>query len=288
MANRSRSCSPMGTVRAPEVDLEKGVELEEEVNPTQAFFNEVAVLRQENKDIQAKIQIIRELQAESLSKVTDEETAAVNNQISAQVAELSKMNAEMTRRIKLLASKTKEDSDHANHVKLIEKEFKQAIHRYQEVEVEYKKKMREQLARQYLIVNPDATEEDIKKVQEEGNQPIFLTAIMDARREQGSSALNEVRNRYKEIQKIEQTMEELADLFTQLNQLVYQQDEAIQESEDKARKTAEDVEAGANTLGVAIEHAKRARKNKWWLLIIVFIIIIIILFAVLFTIKPWE
>ncbi|KAK6535022.1 Plasma membrane t-SNARE, secretory vesicle fusion [Arthrobotrys megalospora] len=278
----------MGTVRTPEPDLEKGLEPTVEVNPTQAFFDEVAFLRQENKEIQAKIQIIRELQAESLSKVTDEETNIVNNKITANVAELSKMNAEMTRRIKLLASKTKEDSDNAKHVKLIEKEFKQAIHRYQEVEVDYKKKMREQLARQYLIVNPDATEEDIKRVQEEGNQPIFLTAIMDARREQGSSALNEVRNRYKEIQKIEQTMEELADLFTQLNQLVYQQDQEIDNIVAQAEETERNLDEGVKILDSAIGHAEKARKFKWWLLIIVVIIILIILFAVLFTIKPWE
>ncbi|KAK6495926.1 Plasma membrane t-SNARE, secretory vesicle fusion [Arthrobotrys musiformis] len=280
------------------------------ISATQAFLNDVARLREENKAIEAKIQAISNLQVESLSKLTYGDP-----QLCANMAELSIANAKMVESIRSLFLKAK-GSENIAHATVIQKGFEETMRQYQKAQVEHMKQMREQLARQYRIVNPNATQEDIERVQEKGDQPIFSTTVgcsipfapklepsfplgqqadfkeylqtLEARIGQGSSDLKDVHSHYINIQKIEQSMEELAELFKQLNELIYAQDISIGEGEDRVQEVAADVEAGANKLGTAFNHAEKTRKNKRWLLIIALIITLIIFFAAIFTIKPWE
>ncbi|KAF3915545.1 Syntaxin-1B [Orbilia brochopaga] len=198
------------------------------------------------------------------------------------------MNTDMTARIKDIKGNTLEISDRSKHVELVEKHFRANMQRQREVEVEYRKKERDVLERQYRIVNPDATDEEIEQVREAGSDlQVFLEATKDVRVTGAKAAINEVRTRYNEIQKIEQTMVELSELFEQLNQLVWQQETEV----EQIKKDGEDAEAN---LGEAVQHldaaivsSQSARKKKWWLFLI-FIIIVIIVIIVIVTQHPWS
>lgn len=59
----------------------------------------------------------------------------------------------------------------------VDRRLKKAINTYQTVESEFRRRVREQQERQYRIVRPDATEEEVRQACEEPNQQIFQQAV---------------------------------------------------------------------------------------------------------------
>jgi syntaxin 1B/2/3 len=104
-----------------------------------------------------------------------------------------------------------------------------------------------------------------------------------------SSVLGSVRARHNDIQRIEKTLVELAQLFQDIDEQVVVQGNMVQTIEDRTDNVKTDTEAANTQLGKGIASARRARKMKWCLLIffILVLIIIAIVLAVYFTIiKP--
>ncbi|KAK6340934.1 Plasma membrane t-SNARE, secretory vesicle fusion [Orbilia brochopaga] len=258
-------------------------------NP-QAFFSEIGELRQLNNDINAKITEIENLQHESLSQVDEYSISQTAGSVDAVAAEISSMNRSLADRIRTLKSKTVNDADKASQVTVLQRTFEKTINRYQQVEVAHQKKTREQIARQYRIANPTATEDDIREIQEgDANPQIFSQATMAGQRSGAArSALAEVRSRHNDIQKIERTMVELAQLFEHMNQLVVEQGEVVNQIEDHGNKVEEDTGTAVKELDTAIKSAAGARRKKWWCLLLVLIIIIIVVIIVVVVTKPWQ
>ncbi|KAF3933482.1 Syntaxin-1A [Dactylella cylindrospora] len=257
-------------------------------NP-QAFFGEIAYLRQGNQDINDRITEIENLHQESLSRIDESSIAEVASKLDAATAEVSQMNRTMAAKIRDLKSKTLSDPEKAGQVGVIERSFKQTLTRYQQVEVSYQRKARDQLARQYRIANPDATEDEIRDAQEANSSaPVFSQAVMQNRRGAARSALAEVRSRHTEIQKIEKTMIELAQLFEEMNQLVVEQEVIVDQIAEHGVNIHDDTKNANTQLAHAVDSARGARRKKWWCLLIAILVIIIVIIIVLVVVKPWA
>ncbi|EPS35081.1 hypothetical protein H072_11471 [Dactylellina haptotyla CBS 200.50] len=248
----------------------------------QAFFDQITAINADIKEINEKIADITALHDTELATIDETERAEIEAETSAQTSELTSMNSAMTQRIKTLASETDLESDNSKHVQLVEKNFKKALQQYHECEVSYMRKMREMLARQYKITNPDATEEEVAEFVEtaQTHEQVFVNGVLSSRLTEGRSALREANKRYQNIRKIERDMEQLADLFVELNELVWKQHDQIKEVEDHALDVERNMIEASAHLTKAIHFREAARKKKWWCLIIVIIVIIILIAAI--------
>lgn len=266
-----------------------GQPYQQATNP-QVFFGRIAELRQMNEDINSRITDLERLQNESLGHVDESSSAEATRHIDALVAEISTMNRNMAGKVRQLKSEALRDQEKANQVGPLERSFKQTLTRYQQIEVAYQKRSRELLARQYKIANPNATDEQIRDIQEgDANAQIFTQATMQGNRTGAArSALAEVRSRHNDIQKIEKTMVELAQLFEDMNKLVEEQDQVVDQIGEYSHKAEQDTGAAVVQLDTAIKSAEGARRKKWWCLLLVFIIIIIIVIIVVVVTKPWA
>jgi syntaxin 1B/2/3 len=108
----------------------------------------------------------------------------------------------------------------------------------------------------------------------------YIQLLNSDRRGQASSTLRNVKERHEAIQKIEQQMVELAQLFQDLDQIVTQQEPLVANIEQKGEEIHDNVVQANTEIGGAIEKARSARRKKWWCLLIVVIIIIIIAIVV--------
>lgn len=60
----------------------------------------------------------------------------------------------------------------------VDRKLKNAINEYQQVESEFRKKLSEQMARQYRIVKPDASEEEVRAaIEDTSNNQVFSQAV---------------------------------------------------------------------------------------------------------------
>ncbi|KAE8447060.1 hypothetical protein EG329_011195 [Mollisiaceae sp. DMI_Dod_QoI] len=170
----------------------------------------------------------------------------------------------------------------APQVGKVDRQLKVTINKYQQVDRDFRKKLEEQAARQYRIVRPDATEEEVRQAVEEPNQQMFAQALMQSNRQgQSRQVMDAVRQRSEAIKKIESQIIELAELFQDMDNLVMQQEAAVVNIEQKGEEVVENMDKGTEQIGVAIQSAKNARKWKWWCLGIVVLIIAIIVIVIL-------
>jgi syntaxin 1B/2/3 len=181
-------------------------------------------------------------------------------------------------RVKNIKSKPESGSPrNAPQVGRVDRRLKQTINRYQTMEAEFRRDSQAAAERQYRIVKPDATEAEVREACADPDTPIFQQALLSSdRRGQAQSSLRNVKERHDAIQKIERQMVELAQLFTDLDQIVMQQEPLVANIEQKGEEVHDNVVKANEEIGGAIEKARSRNRKKWWCLLIVIIIIIII------------
>ncbi|KAF9005575.1 t-SNARE [Cyathus striatus] len=151
-----------------------------------------------------------------------------------------------------------------NQLNLLRSQFADALRKYQRVEQENRAKLRERAERQFKIVKPDATPEEVREVVEGGGHQVFAQALLSSTRYGESRvAYREVQERQVELQRMEKTLAELAQLFTDMGTLVEQQDVVINNVENTAIEVETDMRKGLEHTETAVKHARSARKKRW-------------------------
>jgi len=245
----------------------------------QAFLERVDFAKAEIKTLSSNISEIASLHQSALSSPDSNSSAQLENLVT----QTQLKNTQIRDQIKYLeadAVKTQDGtkSFKARQAKLLKTEFEKALGDYQQEEVAYRQRYRDQIARQYRIVNPEATEAEVQEASEMdwGSEGVFQTALKSNRSGQATSVLGDVRARHNELQRIEATLTELAAMFADMAQIVEAQDPVVEHTEANAIQTAEDVDKGNTEIEKANEHARRRNRLKWWCLLVVVLIILAI------------
>ncbi|KAI0437755.1 t-SNARE [Xylaria telfairii] len=246
--------------------------------PQQEFLGRIDFLRNEIGTLTSNVEAIASLHQRSLAEA-DSGGVAVQ-QLERTVAETQSLNAGIRDQLKFLANDANRTVDGSRAVKerqvnTIKAQFERELRNYQEEESSFRGRYRDQIARQYRIVNPEASEDEVREATEAdwGNEGVFQTALRTNRTGQASSVLGAVRARHNELQRIEKTLMELASLFQDLAVLVEQQEVPVVQAEQNAENTTKYMDQGNQQVKKGIISARNARKWKWWCLLITILII---------------
>ncbi|KAL1858778.1 hypothetical protein Daus18300_009912 [Diaporthe australafricana] len=255
-----------------------------------AILNECREIGQGIDGIDSNLNKLRMLQDRSLNE-TDSGSSGTTRELDTLSADTMSMYRELTDRVrKMKSSPDAKTPKNAPQVGRIDRRLKEAIQQYQQVEAAFRKKMQSQMERQYRIVRPDADEGEVRAAVEDmsaGGQQVFQQAMMQSNRQgQARAVLNAVQDRHRELQKIEQQMIELAQLFQDVDTLIMQQEEAVVQIEQKGEEVVENLDKGNQEIEVAVETARKTRRKKWYcvgisvLIVIVIVIIVVVYMAV--------
>lgn len=129
----------------------------------QEFFAEVNELRDGIDTVKANISRIESLHQRSLTDIDESTSSQTQHQLDALVAETSALNKNLANRIKRLKGKAASDPAKGPQIGNLDRNFKDTIRKYQTVEAAYSKRAKEQMARQYRIVKPDASEQEVEE-----------------------------------------------------------------------------------------------------------------------------
>lgn len=195
--------------------------------------------------------------------------------------DLQQLQGRLTPQLQALLNTAQHDAAQADQAKHLQTKFALLIKRFRTVQLEAKESQREEAARMYRTVKPDASAEEVKEaVQDFDGQQIFQMANAQASRSgQAQAALNEVLQRNRDVQRLERLMQELLTLMNQVEEMVAQQDVQVTQVHQNIKAAHVDVEKGTKNVDQAGVSAKKAWKKKWWIALIVLIIIIIIVLA---------
>lgn len=150
----------------------------------QEFLNRVQNLRNEIKALTNDVDYIGQLHQRTLSS-TD---GTANQQLEQYVSQTQIRNTAIKDGIKGLErdlAKTTDNSRTTKNTQLqsLKTFFKSELDKYQSIERDYQQRYRDQIARQYRIVNPDASEDEVRQAAEAdwGNEGVFQTAVSNLR-----------------------------------------------------------------------------------------------------------
>ncbi|KAK9768646.1 hypothetical protein K7432_000560 [Basidiobolus ranarum] len=263
-----------------------------QIIPLNAYYDQIESLDKEIRIANENIYGIETLHSRALDSTTAEESEMNSRQLEAAVNDTRQLLIETKEKIKALERNnlklgpTSDAQIRKNRHAAIKTKFMETLKRYQQVELEYKERYKQMLERQYRIVNPYATEEEIQQVldEDQGGQ-IFAQGVLNSSRGEARRVMKNVQDRHEDIVKIEKNIIELANLFQEMHLLVEEQDEVVQSIEQQMNSTV-DHTANANAqVDTAIGHARSARKKRWCIFITIIILIIAIILIIVFTVR---
>lgn len=146
----------------------------------QEFLNRVQNLRNEIKALTNDVDYIGQLHQRTLSS-TD---GSANQQLEQYVSQTQIRNTAIKDGIKGLERDLAKTTDGTRNTKSTQLQslktfFKSELDKYQSIERDYQQRYREQIARQYRIVKPEASEEEVQQAAETdwGNEGVFQAAV---------------------------------------------------------------------------------------------------------------
>jgi syntaxin 1B/2/3 len=257
------------------------------------FYNQISSIQDELRRFDANVSSISDLHSRSLNN-TDEalsqqnataldqlvaETRNLSNQIKAQIQELEKESVPAGQDARI----------RKNQTSLVRSKFVEALQNYQQVEQQYRTRYRQRVERQFKIVKPNATPEEVAAVvqsdQGAGGQVFAQALTSSTRYGESRAAYREVQERHEDIRKIERTLAELSQLFIDMDALVAQQEDTVNAIETSAAQVEEDTEAGRAQTEKAVKYARAARRKRWICFFIFLIILAIVGIAVGVTVS---
>ncbi|KAL2157711.1 hypothetical protein VTH06DRAFT_5194 [Thermothelomyces fergusii] len=248
------------------------------------YLQRVSAIRREIEGLTTNIHNIATLHQQALASSDNSARQALDDLVSSTQlkntairGQIQQLKADTERTTDTILFNTKK-----RQFEILNDDFKKKIQELLQEEQQYKARYREQIARQYRIVNPDATEEQVQQAADAdwGDEGIFQTALRTNRSGQASAVLGNLRARHNDMVKIERDIMQLIELIELLNQEIVQQEPIIQAIEQKNMETADNL-GGANVqLQEGVTRARRARKLKWWCFGVCVLIVIIIALGV--------
>ncbi|GJJ71036.1 hypothetical protein EMPS_03386 [Entomortierella parvispora] len=242
------------------------------------FFQETEVISSKIQQFQSNINEVDQLFTRNLNARNDlegakqlEEMTRATNNLSNEILDRLRALTESNRGVR-----TRDEYDRRKlRTSTLSQEFKDALVRFQNVQVQNGQKSKDTVARQYRIANPAATEDDIRRLVDEDQSGAFSQQLLQQSR--GQQAFAAVQSRQKELHSLQESIVELAQLFKQMEVLVSDQQLQFDEVEGSVDRAGQDIEKADGQTRLALNSAYAARNAKWLALGLVILVIIIIL-----------
>lgn len=231
-----------------------------------AVLNECRDIDRGIDQVERNLEQLRMIQQRILDDADSSASSSANRQLDSLSSETMALYRELTERVRTVKSNPDARTPKNNpQVGKVDRRLKSAIQQYQQVESQFRKRTQDQMARQYRIVRPEATEQEVRAaVEDTSNNQVFSQALMQSDRQgRARAALSAVQDRHQALVKIEQQMAELAQLFQDMDTLVVQQEAAVTQIEQKGEEVVENLDKGNEEMGVAVKTARATRRKKW-------------------------
>ena len=142
-------------------------------NDPNAILNECREVDRAIEDLELRL---RDLDVE-FNKVLSRPDAPAGG-IDALAAEIMTIYRNLFDRVKKIKTKPQSgDPRVAPQVRRVENKLKDTVNRYQAMEASFRKRQQEAAKRQFLIVNPEATEAEVQEAVADPSAPVFQQAV---------------------------------------------------------------------------------------------------------------
>ena len=148
------------------------------VMQNQDFLSRVEAVKVDIRTLGTQVQQIASAHQRTLSSPD----SSSSGQLESQISQTQVLNTSIKDQIKFLekdAARSKDNQVKNTQISQLKSSFQKQLQEYRKEEATYEKRYREQIARQYRIVNPEATESEVQEAADAdwGNEGVFQTAV---------------------------------------------------------------------------------------------------------------
>lgn len=276
--------------------MSAGLLEEDETMQMPTFFSQANDISQNTRKIDQLTAELEKMHKQALNAATTEESGDLSLKIDVVTAKINQYANKTRNLLKEIQISNEQLSEIApagsGHMRMRESKHRQLATAFlkstkslQKLQQTYRDKYRQQLERQYKIVNPKATPEEIAKVTSDeagAQQKIFASAV----KEDSKKTLSKMKDRFQDVKLIEKSILELHQLFLDLQTLVVEQGDIINRVEYNVDKTVGYTDEAAQDLKQAVEYQKALWKKKWIFMVVCMVCIVILMLLVLYLIRP--
>ncbi|TPX35971.1 hypothetical protein SmJEL517_g01817 [Synchytrium microbalum] len=258
------------------------------------FFDEVSGIKDAIQGIKLNVDSIKQLHQKALNVILEEQSAENGREMDKLIAITNKAAGEVRNRIKNMEQQNKKlakqyegssdvsirVSQHAN----LTKKFLDIMTDYKNLQKEYQEKYKARLQRQFLIVKPNATTDEVDKMLSGETGPIFAQQILETgQKAQARQALAEIQERHQDIVRIEKSILELQQLFADMAVLVAAQGEQIDQIEIHVSNAVDTTEKGVQALHKAVKDQKKSRRKMCMIMACIIIVVVVVVLGTTLT-----
>eukprot|EP01083_Nonionella_stella_P069732 186097_1 len=165
------------------------------------------------------------------------------------------------------------------------KQFQAVVVDFQDSSDDFKRGLKDKIARQAHIINKDMTDQEIDALVESKDPSAILKAELIGPHDDVVDRVAEIEDRHSGILMIEEGVKEVHELFNDLAFLVEIQGEKLQNIENNVMQTSEYAKQAVVHIQRAEKSAISARKKQCYALLCILIILAIVLIPVLLTVA---
>eukprot|EP00126_Sphaerothecum_destruens_P009579 Sdes_comp20539_c0_seq2m15235 len=250
------------------------------------FFVAIGTIRDDIAELEKLIKSISEKHGQVLAAISEKQgqqttleldqlqdnAQRISNRVRNKLKAIDKENKALDKASEGSANGRIRKSQHAT----LSRKFVDVMNVYNDTQTAYKQKYQERVRRQFKIVKPDATAEEIQAVVEGEPTNVFAQQIMSKSHAEVKQALEDIQDRHKDILKLEKSIKELHELFVDMAILVEAQGEMIDRIEFNVSESTQYVEEAVIELKAAHRLQTSARRKQMYITICIIILILII------------
>ena len=150
------------------------------ISTNQEFLARVEAVRSQIRELTTSIGEIGSVHQRLISS-PDANHAQLDNLVTNTQILNTKIQSQI-RELEADAKKSGDNTTKNSQIRTLKGQFRSQLEDYQKEESAYKRRYQEQIAREYKIVNPEATDTEVREAAEAdwGNEGVFQTAVSDA------------------------------------------------------------------------------------------------------------
>ncbi|KAJ3076317.1 Plasma membrane t-SNARE, secretory vesicle fusion [Podochytrium sp. JEL0797] len=248
------------------------------------FYRQRDLLIQYIARIESNLSLIRQANVRLLQEVNQNNTQKLKSDLDSLTTETSLIVQFCRDGVKMLHRSRKGDKNiRKGQYNFVLQKLQTATRNFLDVQNNIKMSKRDQIARQYRIARPNATEDEIQEAIDSGRTDVFNEVMLSSRIQDKQRVLGAVQDRQKELEKVLSSMTQLQEMMVEMNELIAKQQDMIDDTETHIENTVVDVGLGSDQLTQANKSAAKARKTKW----IIFWVVLVIL-LVIAAIIAWQ
>jgi syntaxin 1B/2/3 len=144
-----------------------------------AILNECRDIDRGIETIERNLDQLRSLQRRAIDDPDASQNTQTNRELDALTSETMTLYRNFAKRLQMIKSqKASGEPRNAPTVGRIDRKLKNAINQYQQAESEFRRAVSAQMERQYRIVRPDASEQEVREaVEDTSNNQVFSQAV---------------------------------------------------------------------------------------------------------------